>query len=629
MSFDINDSYKEAQEKLQATKTYKEAKQSYDNLKKAAGDSFEKKKESITQGLDQIKENTKSFERKVKSQFEHLLDTFSIANGSGKSSIQYLKIVFFKTLKKIEPEIQKILAQETINAIGCDAQQTYSAQTLYVKVASTDLGGLLKEAPNSPVGVALYEKRPIQVQSYPFSMNKELYHRIQMANSYATEYGNLYLGASGQPLFDIQFVQFDNFGQTGPWWKITLPNRIGPNRIATFIVDYYKSIKIVEFHHIITCIVNAILGGIKITTPSVDLVQEQTKFEAIITRILGLCPDNAKEIDVSGISKIDAVDGIDDAFFEFTDLDLREIEQKVQNALNGVIEFEDCGNVKLPYNKTAILDNLNKLVRLDGEGQIAAASEVLYPIFNDPNLGLGLVGELKIEADFNIVKKIIQGLASAIFSPKIILPILIMLKSLGQTFVDAFKTFMDFMKAFKKYFLNVIQKIYAIFIKTLYDELKKEIFNLLQSVIQDLAREKASTQLIVILKLVQLLIVIAQAIQDYLRCKSLVDDILRLLTIATSGFNIPLPLLAASGLRSGNSPTRAFIETIKEMQKAGIPTGPLEDGSPNLFVLSKFSQIISQHKENAENGKTQGFIPPLVQTPVGVSLPARLSGVSF
>lgn len=147
MSFDINDSYKEAQEKLQATKTYKEAKQSYDNLKKASGDSFEKKKESITQGLDQIKENTKSFERKVKSQFEHLLDTFSIANGSGKSSIQYLKIVFFKTLKKIEPEIQKILAQETINAIGCDAQQTYSAQTLYVKVASTDLGGLLKKLP--------------------------------------------------------------------------------------------------------------------------------------------------------------------------------------------------------------------------------------------------------------------------------------------------------------------------------------------------------------------------------------------------------------------------------------------------------------------------------------------------
>jgi hypothetical protein len=204
-----------------------------------------------------------------------------------------------------------------------------------------------------------------------------------------------------------------------------------------------------------------------------------------------------------------------------------------------------------------------------------------------------------------------------------------MLKSLGQTFVDSFKTFMDFMKAFKKYFLNVIQKIYAIFIKTLYEQIKKDIFNLIQSVISDLAKEQANTKLIMILKLVQLLIVVAQAIQDYLRCKNLVDDILRLLTIATSGFNIPLPLLAASKFSSGFSPTRAFIETIQELQKAGIPTGALEDGSPNLFALSKFSQMIAQHKESVLNGKTEVFLPPLTITPAGFTLISGGSGKSF
>lgn len=629
MSLDISEGYKEAQDRIQATKTYKELKDNYDNLKKRAGDSFENKKEQITQTLDQIKENKKSFERKVKSQFDHLLDTFTITNGSGKKSIQLIKILFLRTLKKIEPEILRILTEESINAVGCDAQQTYSAQTVYIKVSATDLGELLKEDPNSPVGIALYEKRPIQVQSFPFSMNKELYHRIQMNNSFFNEYGNFYLGASGQPLFDIQFVQFDNFGVTGPWWKVTLQNRIGPNKVASFIADYYKSIKMVEFHNIMTCIVNAILGSIKITTPSIGQVEEQTKFESIITRILGLCPDNAKEIDVSGISKLDAVDGIDDAFFEFTQLDLREIEQKVQNTINGVIEFEDCNNIKLPINKDAILNNLNNLVRLDGESQIAAASEVLYPLFNDPNLGLGLVGELKIEADFNIVRKIIQGLSSAIFGPKIILPILVMLKSLGQNLVDNYTTFIQFMKQFKKYVLNVIQKIYAIFIKELYEQIKKDIFNLIQSVISDLSKERSNTYVIMIMKLVQLLIVVAEAIQDYLRCKSLVDDILRLLTIATSGFSIPLPLLAASKFASGYSPTRAFIETIQELQKAGIPTGALEDGSPNLFVLSKFSQMVAQHKENVLNGKTEVFIPPITMTPAGVTLISGGPGKSF
>ena len=166
MSLDISEGYKEAQDRIQATKTYKELKDDYNNLKKRTGDSFENKKEQITQTLDQIKENKKSFERKVKSQFDHLLDTFAVTNGSGKRSIQFIKTLLLRTLKKIEPDILRILTEESINAVGCDAQQTYSAQTLYIKVSSTDLGELLKENPNSPVGVALYEKKPIQVQNW-------------------------------------------------------------------------------------------------------------------------------------------------------------------------------------------------------------------------------------------------------------------------------------------------------------------------------------------------------------------------------------------------------------------------------------------------------------------------------
>ena len=93
MSLDISEGYKEAQDRIQATKTYKELKDNYDNLKKRAGDSFENKKEQITQTLDQIKENKKSFERKVKSQFDHLLDTFTITNGGVFGSMMGTPII--------------------------------------------------------------------------------------------------------------------------------------------------------------------------------------------------------------------------------------------------------------------------------------------------------------------------------------------------------------------------------------------------------------------------------------------------------------------------------------------------------------------------------------------------------
>ena len=40
------------------------------------------------------------------------------------------------------------------------------------------------------------------------------------------------------------------------------------------------------------------------------------------------------------------------------------------------------------------------------------------------------------------------------------------------------------------------------------------------------------------------------------------------------------------------------------MQKIGIPTGPMPDGSPNLQVLSMFSQLKASAMEEASNGKT-------------------------
>ena len=46
---------------------------------------------------------------------------------------------------------------------------------------------------------------------------------------------------------------------------------------------------------------------------------------------MGLCFDNRKEIDVSGIAKLAELDDIDESFFEFTDIDLRNIFDVLTN----------------------------------------------------------------------------------------------------------------------------------------------------------------------------------------------------------------------------------------------------------------------------------------------------------
>ena len=146
-----------------------------------------------------------------------------------------------------------------------------------------------------------------------------------------------------------------------------------------------------------------------------------------------------------------------------------------------------------------------------------------------------------------------------------------------------------------------------------------------------MVKERADKRLIIILKLIQLLILVANFINDWRKCKSVVDELLWSLKIATSGFvnEIPLPLLFASRLLDGFSETRAFIGAIEELQKLGIPTGALPDGSPNLGILSILGQMKATANEQAENGKLQVGIPPLTITPIGITLPSNAFGKSL
>jgi hypothetical protein len=632
MSLDLNYDYKQVQDKVSATKAYTNLKSQYSASQKKAGETFDDKNSDVSQSINKVKEQTKRYEKQIKSQFEQLLDLNNLTGGKGSNSIKYVKKLLLKTLKNIEPQIQEILNEESLNAVGCDQQQMFNGQILYIKVSSIDLASLLKKDPNETVGKVLYEKDPIQVQTYPFSLNKELYQRIESGQPYSIDNGQLYIGQSGQDLFDIQYVETDNLGQTGPWYKITLVDRVNNiNKVGEFMVDYYKTIKIVDYHTIVSSIMNSLSGAISIQA-NIGVVQAEdaTKFELILQRILGLCFDNKPEIDVSGVAKVAELDGVDDSFFEFTEIDLRNIDLTVNNIKNGVVEYENCDNIKLPVDSASVLESLDNLLHIPDNDLVNAADDLTKALTDNPEwAGLAITGNINAAVDLNFVKKLIQGFVTSILSPKILLPIFTMLKALGQTVVDQINSFMDFAKKFKSFIINLVSKVGALFVKELFQLIKKDIKNLIQQVIMDVAKETSDKRIIMILKLIQLLLLIAQFISDWRRCKSVVDELLWLLKIATSGIGgggIPLPLLFASQLLGGYSESRAFLGAIEEMQKLGIPTGPMPDGSPNLEVLSKFAQMKAMAKEDAENGKVQIAVGPLSITPAGLTVPASAYG---
>jgi hypothetical protein len=623
-SFDANFDYDKIKKRVESTKSYGEAKGQFDKATKKAGDSMEKAKDKVAQSLQGFADKTKRYQKQLKNQLEQLLDIVNVSGGKGSGSPKYIKRLLIRTIRNVEPRIRDIVF-ECLSQINCDETKTYSSTgPLFIKVQSVDLFGRLKLNPKELPGKLLFEKDPINPGTIPLSTNKLLKNLTDNTNtSYSQLYsGGLYTGKSGQPLFNITYVETTPVGETGPWFRVDLePRASGINNVAEFMADYYSSIKMTEQVDIFTSIMEALTGAVSMkVSAGVGEVTEQTKADRIILRILGLCFDGRTEIDVSGISKVAPLDGVDDSFFEFTEVDLREIDQRVTNIKNGVIEFEECGNVKVPVDFDQIIDNLDQLFFVEGSDFDNLADQLTNTLANNPQWGINV--DVKPVIDTNFIKLITNGIIGAMMSPKVMLPIMIMLKAQGNDISNKIASFNDFVKNFKQFAICCISKIGAIFVEELFKLIKADILVLVQQVIADIVKEKKNKKLVMILKLIALLLIIAQVISDYRKCKSLIDEIFALLNLITTGVGmpgggIPLPLLFAAQMCDGYSESRAFLGTIEEMQNMGVPTGALPDGSPNFDLLSKFSQMRAMANEDAENGKTEIAVGILKITPSG------------
>jgi hypothetical protein len=681
---DLNQSFDSAKSQINSIKTYKEISAGEKQLKRSAGNSFAQSTASLNTSLDKISNQQKRYLRDQPTSFNQLLELINITNGSGLSSLVYLKRKLLEVVVKIEPQIQQIIGDAAIKALGCSQEQTFNGydklnlqvnplttlpagEGIYVPVQSIDLGSLLKTPVDSKLGKISYEKPEPNVTSgvfrpysgpLPYPMNKELNLRMEDSNlnrSYYQEYGKYYQGTSGLDLFDFAYSPTNQYGVNQDCYRVALINKPANslttagvtegepvNKVGEFLKDYYSTIKLIDSVDVAESLVNIISGAISINSNlSAQEISQGTKFSLIIQRILGLCFDSRREIDVSGISKVAELDGVDDSFFELTEVDLRTIDIRISNIQNGVMEFEDCENVKLPVDYETLIDELGRFRdvsdTLNLDGQVNAMSSILDTIYQNPDWQAFLPTNFNLEVAVNkeILNQIPLAVASSILSPKVLLPIFTLLQVVegdaknnynqnitsannivqsGNTSLGGVNNIVnnstDFLVAFRSFNIEVISKIGAIFLKTLYDILKRDILNLVTSVIADISKSARLKKYAIILRLVNILLILAQLVDDYRKCKSLITDILLLLKtiFGRSDGSIPMPLLLLTQFLPGTSPERSTINTIELLQSVGIPTGTLPDGSPNLMGIYNLMTHKGADKEAAENSKGEGVV---------------------
>lgn len=668
---------------IKAFKTFKEVSQTAKDLKSKAGDSASKAKSQITSQLDKVKDLQKRYFRDAPNSMDDLLGFLGETQGTGSATSRYLRKVILQAASKIEPKLSAIVKEETIKVLGCSIEQTYGGtpsselliqplplrpqqEGIYIPISSIDLFSNLKTEPESKFGKIFYESQiPSSSDIFKpfggevaFPMNKQLYQLTDSNNlnrSFSQINGKNYLGKSGQNLFDIQYSNSNSFGVTGDYYRIILIDREDgsgniSNSVGEFINDYYSTIKLVDNVDIGANIINIISGAISFKAQiGVGPLSEESKFQLLVQRILGLCFDSRREIDVSGVSKIAELDGVDETFFELTEIDLRNIEVLVSNIQNGVMEFEDCDNVKLPIDADSLISQLVDF-RRDVSGQtinkqVETLESIIDSISQNPEWSVLIPNNFNasVAIDTNVIKKIPLAVASSVLSPKVLLPLYTLLSVIqsGETYTynqavtatnevinesntignagsDIGKSASNivingtsFLKTFKTFAIQVISKINAEFLEVLFEILKKDIINLVASIIQDVEKSKILKKYSMILKLVQIALVVSQLINDYRKCKNLLENILLLLSLIGKNFGpkqeIPLPLLALSSVLPGISAEQMTIKTIQTLQSLGIPTGPLPDGSPNLmlqFNLASNSGIVSNI---TEDGKIEGI----------------------
>ena len=643
MSTDLQNDYSEVKSKISAYKTTVENKKNIDTLnRESSADNFSRKKSSVSKTLDDFTENTSKSQKEVKNQLDELIDIFSLLTPKegSSSTVNTLVKYFTEAALATKGRLKDIVITETVSTLGCAQEQQFEATTVYVRVQSIDIFKKLVEDPNDPIANFLYEKEPVDVNTLPFSMNRELYGRLQnVGQSYNQEYSQNYIGASGQEMFNIEYVNQDGSGTPGDFYKVTLNSRLNDvNRVGDFLVDYYSSINVLDFDVLYANIMNLLTGMVdfSLNVPK-DQLEVNGYLQKILQRIMGLCFDERREIDVAGTSKLSDLDFIDDSFYELSPQDLRSLNDEIDNIVKGVVEFEDCGNVRFPINVDATSLMIQKVRDAANDTEKSSLVESsLDELSKDPNWLLTYPSGLQINlaVKFDFLKKLPMAIMSSIISPKVLLGLMVMIKALKSEIADLVEDAKTFLLAFKNYIIQIMSKITSIFVEELFKLIKKNIKLLVESLIFEIATEAKDKRLRIISSITFVLYQLASIVVDYRRCKSVVDELLKLLSLALKnlGLEIPSFILFGSQFLSGVSDTRSFANVIQNLQKIGLPTGDLPDGSPNLMNQGLFQLIKGQNQEQAENGQTQTMIPSLtVITPAGIgkTKPVKAYGKSL
>ena len=120
----------------------------------------------------------------------------------------------------------------------------------------------------------------------------------------------------------------------------------------------------------------------------------------------------------------------------------RNIDARISNIQNGVMELIDCDNIKVPVDFETIVDNLINLRERDdlsNEEQVQGVIDITNSLIQNPDWNIFLPTNFQgpsLNEDF--IKQIPLAVAGSILSPKVLFPIFTLLQVLETNATNAY-----------------------------------------------------------------------------------------------------------------------------------------------------------------------------------------------
>jgi hypothetical protein len=338
----------------------------------------------------------------------------------------------------------------------------------------------------------------------------------------------------------------------------------------------------------------------------------------LLSKILKACGNSQSNgLNQNTSNQFNENDQDEEFFFDFDDLEGIDLDDESRR-YQKVLKFVDCGNLEVPSRPEHFEDfvylskgNLNDAVDDVLENVALSAYQDSGQTIVIDNLHLNLLN--------NFILNLPKALIGLVLSPKYILPIILIYKSVVMQAGTIIETAKDFMKKLSKFFKEVIKQHFWKFITEFWKRIKKDLLTFLQTIAFKILKKKQRRMLAIVSSLIALLTKLLD--KNLGDCNSLFSLIGKTIDTALSGggFNLPIPppLLLAAKLRGGYSTDRAQINVLENLQAAGFNINPVF-GERNMMGDFVKAMIDGHDDEFKNNNKLLGFTIPGTTETMGI-----------